>query len=176
MCSFMRNISRWTGFPACWMIHLKSAPINYKLMNDHFSVSVLVDTTCSHNWIAGDGGWFLRRDHRSYSGACAVALKGNACGIATFLYLTWRVPMCTACSGVGCTHFSADLHCLVIQSLCPALPGSLFFSGPSFGICKPVIPKHSTAHVTRVQMKIEFPEDNRMSTSFDIPRRHCRAA
>ena len=30
----------------------------------------------------------------------------------------------------------------------------------------------NTAHILRVQMRIEFPEGNMLSTSSDIPRRH----
>lgn len=73
--------------------------------------------------------------------------------------------------GVGCTKFSAYLHRLVIQSLSPALPGNLFF------LCHLLVFVdllfQNTAHVTRVQMRIEFPGGNRKSTSSDIPRRHC---
>lgn len=125
MCSFMRNVSRWTGFPACWVIPLKSAPINFKLMNDHFSVSLLVDTTCSHNWIVGGGGWFLKGDHITYSRTFAVALRGNAWGIATFLYSSGGFLYAQHAWGlvVWSAHiqFPADLHCLVIQSLSPLL-------------------------------------------------------
>jgi hypothetical protein len=121
----MGNISRWTGFPACWAICLKSAPINYKLVNGHFRASVLEDTTCSHNWISDDGGWFLKGDHITHSRAGAVALKVNAWGIATFLHSSGGFQNAQHAPGLAVwsahMQFPADLHCLVVWSFSPTL-------------------------------------------------------
>ena len=184
----MGNISRWTGFPACWAICLKSAPINYKLVNGHFRASVLEDTTCSHNWISDDGGWFLKGDHITHSRAGAVALKVNAWGIATFLHSSGGFQNAQHAPGLAVwsahMQFPADLHCLVVWSFSPTLycqavsadpperrGGFWWREGPTGRLTgRPVIPKHSPCH--RVQMRSELPEGNRMSTSSDIPRRH----
>lgn len=173
----MGNVSRWTGFPACWAICLKSAPINYKLMNGHFRASVLEDTTCSHNWISDDGGWFLKGDHITHSRAGAVALKVNAWGIATFLHSSGGFQNAQHAPGLAVwsahMQFPADLHCLVVWSLSPTLYCQ--------AVSAPPPPRHllifvdqlfqNTAHVTEYKWEassqkatecphpLTFPED-----------------
>lgn len=132
MCSFMRNVGRWTGFPACWVTLLKITPINCKLMNDHFSVSALVDTTCSHNWIVSDGGWLLKGDRITNSKVCAAALKGNSWGIAAFLYSSggFQDAQHAQRSAVWSAHmqFPADFGIVLSYEVSPpARPGDLFF-------------------------------------------------
>lgn len=146
-------------------------------MNDHFSVSVLVDTTCSHNWIVGDGGWFVffffKGDHVTHSRVYAVVLRGNA----------WGVRLEGACMHSMLRDWLSGVHTCSFLLICTvlsyrvSLPSctarqSVFFFFLGYLLVSVDQLLQNTAHVTRVQMRSEFPEGNRVSIPSDIPRRH----